>query len=773
MEADISADGWGEDISLELAVGDEEPLASNSMGADEVGGLQARVRDLEAQLRESEEARQRDKEEMENRMQELRQKTKEHVKQLQEKMQQVVKQKDQKLQDLEAEKEELASRICATGGQAQDGSANDLCDTLQTKNAALEAELAALKSSRAALAEDEDTEQPQMPLEAADANSEEVAALRSQLGEKAQEAQEELNRLRQEHEKKIADVVMKAKEHVKQVQSRLENSIAENRELTEKCAETESAYHQQQEKVQKYQQLMAQAKSRIDDYEQRERELREALGKSQSQRFSLQEQMGSMEKAYAVPPTKQEISDRGGILLAVEAENDDVWCLVRTGSKEGATDSADTDEGAGSEPKSCWWLLSQLDVEDQPVPIQRRWKGEVSALRAQLQRFKKKSDDIQEEFNSYRSKANTALTTNASQIEEIQKKDRQVEELGEQLHSMSAELQRVTTERDRALDDIAEGKRRLQEAHRETRDLDRALDRRTREWEDRCESEVNACRKALQAEMSALEQNWLDKERALQKELDLKRSMKDSLEEEVESLRARLTKQEAAAAAAAAEAAAAAAASQVARDVGRSPPPDGEDNAVGQGSLALPVGGSGGDQLAGKAMSPPSPSPEASAVGTPRDGSDANLPQSTAEEPRPSQHQVLPAQAYSLQASVAWQDLVALRSQVRQLEVNLQEERSQHNSSRKEVDMARSELKEMTMQQRLQNTVGQHQQMEYIRNVFKRFVETLPPGSKEQEQLIPVLMTFFKFPDEEARLINTRRAGSKASGLWGAFGLRS
>jgi len=131
-----------------------------------------------------------------------------------------------------------------------------------------------------------------------------------------------------------------------------------------------------------------------------------------------------------------------------------------------------------------------------------------------------------------------------------------------------------------------------------------------------------------------------------------------------------------------------------------------------------------------------------------------------------------PTQAYSLHTSVAWQDLVALRSQVRQLEGNLQEEKQQHLSSKKESDYVRSELQEMTQQQRLQGTIGQHQQMEYIRNVFRKFVETLPPGNKEHEQLIPVLMTFFKIADDESRTIHRKRSELRG-GLWGALsGLR-
>eukprot|EP00747_Dinoflagellata_sp_TGD_P120428 gnl/TRDRNA2_/TRDRNA2_173246_c0_seq2.p1 gnl/TRDRNA2_/TRDRNA2_173246_c0~~gnl/TRDRNA2_/TRDRNA2_173246_c0_seq2.p1 ORF type:complete len:427 (+),score=91.53 gnl/TRDRNA2_/TRDRNA2_173246_c0_seq2:100-1380(+) len=133
--------------------------------------------------------------------------------------------------------------------------------------------------------------------------------------------------------------------------------------------------------------------------------------------------------------------------------------------------------------------------------------------------------------------------------------------------------------------------------------------------------------------------------------------------------------------------------------------------------------------------------------------------------------QPLPPQAYTLQASVAWQDLVNLRSQVRQLELSLNEEKHLHASSKKECEMARSEVREMELQRRLQNTVGQAQQMEYIRNVFRKFVETMPVGAAESEMLIPVLMSFFQISEEEAKEMKEKRklCVAKSQGLFGSL----
>merc|ERR1712151_1032676 len=95
--------------------------------------------------------------------------------------------------------------------------------------------------------------------------------------------------------------------------------------------------------------------------------------------------------------------------------------------------------------------------------------------------------------------------------------------------------------------------------------------------------------------------------------------------------------------------------------------------------------------------------------------------------------------------------------QIRQLELSLQEERQKLEQSRREGEKVKAEVPALHSQQKLQSTVGEHQQMEYIRNVFKKFVETLPTGSPEHEQLIPVLTTFFEFSPDDAKAVHEKR----------------
>uniref|UniRef100_A0A7S1WVJ9 GRIP domain-containing protein n=1 Tax=Alexandrium catenella TaxID=2925 RepID=A0A7S1WVJ9_ALECA len=595
-----------------------------------------------------------------------------------------------------------------------------------------------------------------------DAAREGEDALRSKLAEQEQcvaESKEELGQLQSKSEAKIGEIVRKAKDFSRQMQTRLEASVAENRELTEKCKEVDEAHRQQQDEATKYRQLTAVANSKIEDSDRRAKELMDALSRSQMQRTALQEQVASVEKSLSVPPNREELEQRGGIHLAVEGEGDDIWCLL----KDGGEAEQDSSSEARSAAANRWWKLSQLEAGEKPVALQKRWRGEVSALRAQMQRFKRKSEEMQEEFDGYKQKANAALQTGATHCEEVQLKSRQVEQLGEQLRAATLDVQRAHEDKAKANEELSETRRRLQETLAKGSELEKVLERRAREGEERCYAEVSSSRSRFEAQREALELKWSENERAYQQELDLRRAQKESLDEEVEGLRAMLTQRGASATgmdqgmddgAAASGAGAAVAASSstgpaadAAPELARSP---------------LAVGGQEGQRDAASesgGQSWPRSSPRTFSRADDPEGEDDDAPTTT--------QQVLPQPDSSYHASVTWQGIVQLRSQVRQLENSLQEERQQHGSTRREREAAKAEIREMNMQQSLSNTVGQRQQMEYIRNVFRKFIETCPVGSAEHEQMIFVLTTFFKFPDDDAKVINKNRQSAKSQGgLW-------
>eukprot|EP00927_Polykrikos_kofoidii_P001912 TRINITY_DN10745_c0_g1_i1.p1 TRINITY_DN10745_c0_g1~~TRINITY_DN10745_c0_g1_i1.p1 ORF type:complete len:900 (+),score=206.34 TRINITY_DN10745_c0_g1_i1:146-2845(+) len=590
-----------------------------------------------------------------------------------------------------------------------------------------------------------------------------VARMRDEHEAKLNQANEETAKTRQETEAKLNEVVKKCREHVKQVQGRLETSLGENRELSEKHSQLEASFKQQQEKVAKYKQLMAQANARIEDTERSVQVLQDALDSAQAQKASVLDQLGQRERSLK-PPSRAEISELGGILLSVETDDDGVWCLVKTreDSQSSRQDCAGETTAVGR--RTRWWPLSQLDLDDKPVPLQRRWKGEVSALRAQMQRFKKKNEDLQQEFDTYIKKASAALQSNTCQGEEIAQRERTIEDLGEQLQSVTSSLQVAHAEKSKATEELLEMRRRLHDSSARSAELEQSLDSRLREVRERRDADLFACKSSFKMEKDALEQAWCEKERAYQQELDLQRAHKKILDEEIEVLRMRLASQPVLTAEPSPEAA------------------GGVDSCVVPGTI-------GNDSFVGSCLDVPATSEDAT-VDCPARSSPHEDPPSTAEpaaEPpssapsvsnvddggsdKPPGHHQLPPQAYALHASVAWQDLVSLRYQVRQLEVSLHEESQRLATRNREVDSLKSELRDISQRQRLQNTVGQQQQMEYIRHIFRKFMEGLPVGGKEQEQLIPVLMTFFSFPDEDAKAIQGKRSQSKGalSGLFGGW----
>lgn len=771
---------------------------------DDAGALSSEdeISRLQQQLALSHEERAREKEENENKLQDLRQKTKDHMTKFQAKMQAVIQQKDTQLQELEAAKEDAMSEITALKA-AQPGDSSELtaaetarANAAEARSKSLEQDVSALKEklcaqeeklaqfvSNAGAGEQGDAtanlalQEAQSQRDVAHADAE---AVKAQLAE----LQEEFEKSRQETQAKIGEVVQKAKDHVKQVQSRLDAQVSENKqlltrlegketenkELTDKFREVDDAYASQQEKLNKYKQLMAQANARIEDGDESARETKESFQKLQEDYERLKQMHDAGEKMFT-PPSKAEIADAGGILLTVEAENDDVWCLL------GAGGGAPTEQSSSVTSRQRWWLSSQLDVDDKPIPLQRRWKGEVVALRAQTARANKKGQDLQDEFEAYKQKANAALQNGAVHSEEILVRERRFEQLGQQLQATASELQQVQAEKAKVFEDLGEVRRRLQEASSQRSEVERTLDHRIREAQQAQEAALADCRKSFEIEKEDLMQKWREKERSYLQEIDLRRAQKEDLDEEIESLRGRL----------ASRLTSTAFASEVVAD---------QDSAA-TGDAALPSVGTSSPSRHGLdnrlAASPldegrwhVQPSQEASPRPSPRSGEppaagNSSLP-SSGQPPAAGQTdlppqsgslpiggeeattQALPPQAYSLHASVAWQDLVSLRAQVRQLEATLQDQRHQHASLEREKEGLVTEMREVEEQQRLQNVVGQHQQMEYIRNVFRKFVESLPAGQAEQEQLIPVLMTFFQFAPDETRTIQNKRP--KSQGLW-------
>lgn len=736
---DAFAGGWGDGLDLDMDIDEEHsPETPGEPDRDSITALRETVAKLEggmetvrAELEKTSielDGKKEEQRELEVKMDEIKRKAKEHITQMQDKLRQVVKQKN----DLEAE---LDAKTEAERAQVLEG-------TVTEEVAELRSELEQQRGRESQW----DAEKLQLlgrierlsTVEAGDGEETAESLLLAKVREterQLSEAQFEVEQARLESESKVGDVVRKAKDRVNQVEARLEAALLENKELNDKVREADEAYKLQNDKVVKYKQLMSQANSRIEEGEGTIGRLNEELSREQALHAALQERFdrehasNEAERAefHITPPTREELEMRGGVMTAVETE-DDVWCLVR--------------EPHGHGSNGRWWLLSQLDVDTKPVPLERRWKGEVSALRAQIVLFRKKCDDIQTEFEAYKQKAGVALQNAAGNREKHLERD--VESLGEQLHAKCIELDQAQKDRAKALDELSFSRRRVQEQVAQRCELERGMEDRVRERIHIQEESLEASKKQFDEEKLTLETKWREKERSYQQDLLQSRGRTEAQDEEIEGLRRRVRSLLAAAQAEPTEAS----------------PPDPTESAVPKRQLLVLADSSpllDAAPLPEVAQSPQLGSELGEVTGSPCSEQVVESPAPTPDVAQEiSESSGVPPPGFSPQ-SVVWHDLTNARAQVRQLEVTLDAERRKHEEARASCEALATDVREMKLQQQLQGNMAQQRQMEYIRNVFRKFVENMPAGSVESEQLISVLMAFFQFPQTEAKAIHGKR----------------
>lgn len=111
---------------------------------------------------------------------------------------------------------------------------------------------------------------------------------------------------------------------------------------------------------------------------------------------------------------------------------------------------------------------------------------------------------------------------------------------------------------------------------------------------------------------------------------------------------------------------------------------------------------------------------------------------------------------------------IPLRSQIRQLMVDLEKEREDHALTVDALGKIKLELHNLVSEKKLASDLTDPVKVEYMRNVARRFV-SLAPGSDEFDQLIPVILNFFGLDgDEAAKLIQQRKKPPAAAlaSLW-------
>jgi len=793
-----AANAATEDMRLQLESTQRE--LSQVLAVDTPAGMSnLRIKDLEQALAQAEEQRRCMQQEYEVKMQNVTGKAKDYLRQMQEKHEQSLAESQEacrKAQEAEATTAAALAeaRQAATEGlgvtnvegidcglqqalesmksEAQEAK-TEACtlrttlDSLREQLAERESELARAKEAVPELelqgADPESckrqVEELQVSLDSATADADSLKKEVQRLQAALDAATTEIARTKEESEGKVAEVVRKARDHVRQLQGKLEESVSEAEEAGKRCKEHEVALRQQQEKATKYKQLMGQANTRISDSDVRIGELKRSLELSDERYAALKEQIVQAETAMNVP-SREDIKQIG-IVLAVEDNDGDVWFLLGSGEDMNS-------KGNDGKSRRRWWQASELDVEELPTSLQARWRGTEASLRSQLADARRTSCKVQEDFDAYKQRASLALQNSAQHSEEARAHEKRAEKFGEQLQQMAQDLQRAQADRAAAQEALVETRRRLQEEASLKGDAERNLDVYRRDAEKRMESAIADCRSAASADLQACQNGWAEQELSFRQSLDLAQAKCQSLKEEVEGLREQLAR------------------SPVLEvpisspQLSRGSTPRAGSNSNEKSEDVVSQGATPTSLTPSTLVNAPPPPP----IPPPAVPSAVSSPEPVASPREISQPEVAAAPQNRVKltgmippgpAHALSEDIRSLRSQVRHLEISLDEERHQHTAAQKDCDRLQAEIREKHMQLELQKKTEQTTQMEYIRNVFRRFVESMPPGNAEYEHLVPVLMTFFQFSSEELQIVQKKRqqAAAQSQGIFASLGWRS
>eukprot|EP00811_Abedinium_folium_P029644 NODE_4685_length_1860_cov_4.160992.p1 GENE.NODE_4685_length_1860_cov_4.160992~~NODE_4685_length_1860_cov_4.160992.p1 ORF type:complete len:562 (+),score=232.99 NODE_4685_length_1860_cov_4.160992:190-1686(+) len=493
-----------------------------------------------------------------------------------------------------------------------------------------------------------------------------------------------------------------------------------------------------------------------------------------------------MEKRMHQAPSRDEIARMGGVLLTVEDDGGDVWCFVNAAGSHAQPPPRPADaDGDGDavhrHSNKCWFPLADLDVAERPEPLQQRWRDEASVLRAQMLAERQRVEEMQEAYDAYRREANEALSAASARDAGLATSaaaagmgasvasNRRLEDLGAQLQALNISLERVQAEEHTANEECENARGELREALARRVEVDRALSLRAREGEENREAAVEQCGCLQDVEQcKAEEEEGRSRERAYEEELAQRREQTEVLGEEAESLRARLAERLAGAAEAAEAAASLAEDSPDATWWGVLAADDGSASVRTQASHATTEEGSsaadGGGAALVRQLSTDGATVASGTEAAPSVEDNASSTSSSRHERVANAVLVPPSQPFSLHASVAWQDLASQSARVRELEGALEQARREHARTVAESESLRAEVSESVAER--ETMAGQGQEMAYIRNIFRKFVESLPAAGAEHDQLIPVLMTFFQFPDNETKAIMAKRQQAQPKGFW-------
>merc|ERR1719158_313721 len=114
--------------------------------------------------------------------------------------------------------------------------------------------------------------------------------------------------------------------------------------------------------------------------------------------------------------------------------------------------------------------------------------------------------------------------------------------------------------------------------------------------------------------------------------------------------------------------------------------------------------------------------------------------------------------------SNGWKELMKHRDQLRACEEELREDTLRVKQITQEYESTNTALRTIKEKHTLETNLHEPLQMEYIRNIFTKYLEISATGTSEHEQLLRVVMTFFQFSPEEALAVDQKRQQKKPTG---------
>eukprot|EP00921_Rhytidocystis_pertsovi_P011140 GHVQ01017955.1.p1 GENE.GHVQ01017955.1~~GHVQ01017955.1.p1 ORF type:complete len:1876 (+),score=382.13 GHVQ01017955.1:228-5855(+) len=530
------------------------------------------------------------------------------------------------------------------------------------------------------------------------------------LGAKLTEVREEVANLKEANatvRKEKATILLKFKEHAQNIQNKGESELQTKEEellkATSEVKEKAETVKQMQAQNQRFKGLLAQANKRLEEQQSTITSL-DSL--SQASKANL----ASMEKEYKDPPQPCDIQS---LVAGVQVDGVTWYCVRR-----GRNDAQDVG-------RICWWTESDLpEGVHKPRTFQQHQSETEHYLKSQIAELEKEAQALREQlastntvFDGYRAKAQMALQQTAAQVEQLNRKEHQNQVLTAEHLKLKTLNERLESDKSRFNDQLNDLERQVAEQSAMRTQLEGTLasfrlkmDRQ----KEQLRSELKLAHdKQIAEQQRETERKWETQRAEFHNEL--RRNI-----EEVEQVKKDLEN----------ESKLRQAAETALRECGSARQQQQKHHATASSlspSTALPP--------------PPPPTPNVDASGsssgnrTPKISSERHESQSTGDEPNdPRQLQCFGS--FGNIAPAPWEDVQKIRSDNRELEKSLLDERNNSKLLTEMNECLKQELRKTEQKQEMSELSQKPTNMEYLRNIVVKFLETDTIGSSRKRHAV-------------------------------------